>query len=129
MTSSIASVGSSSNTAPARRRAREISRWLILGSQEGALHRIAPIDRALVPEMVVPCRERSAERAAGVAGGWLDPDVAEGAVAQQLAVRHAVERDTPGEAQVLHPILRRQAARHAQHDLFRHAWIDAATSM
>src|SRR5262249_30544938 len=41
-------------------------------------------------------RERSADGSAGVACRRLNPDALEGAVAQQLAVAHAVERDTPG---------------------------------
>ena len=53
--------------------------------------------------------ERGAERAAGVARRRLDPDALERAVAQDLAVGDAVERDAAGEAQVLLPGLARRA--------------------
>ena len=44
--------------------------------------------------------ERRAERAAGIAGRRLDPDVVERALAQQLAVGHAVQRDAAGQAEI-----------------------------
>ena len=53
-------------------------------------------------------RERRAERAAGVAGRRLDPDLVEAAVAQDLAVGDAIERDAAGEAEIR---LRRSRAR------------------
>ena len=62
-------------------------------------------------------RERCPDRAARVARRRLDPDVVELAVAQHLAVRHAIERDAAREAEVLLPGLYRKRARQAQHDL------------
>ena len=64
--------------------------------------------------------ERRADRAAGVAGRRLHPDALELAVAQHLAVGHAVERDAAGEAQVLRAGLGRERAREPQHDLLGH---------
>ena len=65
--------------------------------------------------------ERRAERAAGVAGRGLHPDMLEGAVAQHLAVGDAIERDAAGEAEILHAGLARERAREPQHDfLGRH---------
>jgi hypothetical protein len=48
----------------------------------------------------VPVGERRPERAAGVAGRGLDPEVVEDALAQELAVGDAVERHAAGEAEV-----------------------------
>ena len=48
--------------------------------------------------------ERRAERAAGIAGRGLHPDPVEFAVAQNLAVGDAVERDTAGKAQIASPV-------------------------
>ena len=64
--------------------------------------------------------ERRAERAAGVAGRRLDPDPLEPAVAQHLAVRHAVERDAAGEAEIFGAGLGRDRAREPQHDFLGH---------
>ena len=65
--------------------------------------------------------EGRAQRAAGIAGGGLDPDVVEAPVAQDLAVGDAVQRDAAGQAQVRHPGLRCARARgQAQHDLLGH---------
>ena len=61
--------------------------------------------------------QRRPERAAGIAGRRLHPDVLEGAVAQHLAVGHAIECDAAGKTEVLDPVGRGQIARHAQHDL------------
>ena len=74
--------------------------------------------------------ERRAERAAGIAGRRLNPDVVELAVAQHLAVGHAVERDAAGEAQILRAGLGRRALRVSRSTTSSDtAWIEAATSM
>ena len=59
------------------------------------------VELARLAELHVIGGERGAERAAGVAGRRLDPDALELAVAQDLAVGDAVERDAAGQAQVL----------------------------
>ena len=56
---------------------------------------------ALVAQQLVPDEQRRAERAAGVAGGRLDPDVLERPLAQDAAVADAVQRHAAGQAQVL----------------------------
>ena len=56
--------------------------------------------------MTMPDELRDAERAAGVAGGRLDPESLERAFAQQPAVADAVERDAAGQAQVSSPVSR-----------------------
>ena len=61
-----------------------------------------------------------AERAARVAGRRLHPQVAKGAVAQHLAVGHAVERHAAGHAQVGNGVFGRQRPGHAQHRLLGH---------
>ena len=50
--------------------------------------------------MQVIRNQRCAQRPAGVAGGGLNPDVLELAVAQYLAIRDAIERDTSGKAEI-----------------------------
>ena len=57
------------------------------------------------------------ERAAGIAGGRLHPDLIEFAVAQDFAVRDAIERHAAGQAEIALRIFRRQAAREQQHRL------------
>jgi hypothetical protein len=63
----------------------------------------------------VPDEEGGPQRASRVAGGRLDPDVLERALAEQLAVRHAVQRDASGEHQVPQPGLPVDVAAHAEH--------------
>ena len=66
-----------------------------------ACRRAAPFElaRPVLEQMVGG--QRRAERAAGIARGRLDPDPLELAVAQDLAVGDAVQRDAAGQAQVL----------------------------
>ena len=49
----------------------------------------------------MPDGERRAHRAAGVARCGLDPDMVEDSLAKQLAIRDAVQRNAPGEADSL----------------------------
>ena len=58
------------------------------------------VDLTRTAEMQVVGGERGTERAAGVAGRRLHPDALELAVAQDLAVGDAVERDAAGQAQI-----------------------------
>ena len=51
----------------------------------------------------MPDEQRRAQRAAGVAGGGLDPDVLERALAQDAAVADAVQRDAAGQAEFFEP--------------------------
>ena len=82
------------------------------------------------PLVQVIGRERRAERAAGVAGRRLDPDVLERAVAQHLAVGDAVERHAAGQAQILHARSPRASARVSRSTTSSvTAWIEAARSM
>ena len=64
----------------------------------------------------MPSGERRADRAAGVARRRLDPDIAEGSLAQHPAVGDAVERHATGQAQIigvkLAPCRQRQARDH-----------------
>jgi hypothetical protein len=64
--------------------------------------------------------ERRPERAAGIAGRRLNPDIAELALAHDLAVGDAIERDAAGQAEVLLAGLGREAAGQPQHRLFQH---------
>ena len=74
---------------------------------------------AFFVEQVVS-HERGTQRAAGIARRGLQPQPLEAAVAQELAVRHAVERHTAGEAQVLLPRLLGDAAREFEDHFFGH---------
>ena len=64
--------------------------------------------------------ERDAQGAASVAGGWLNPNILEGAFSQNAAVADTVERNAAGQAQVGHPGLVMNVTRHPQHDLLGH---------
>ncbi len=66
--------------------------------QEGATHPIAFARMMRLALVQMPRRERRAERAAGISRGGLHPHVAKQAFAQDLAVRHAIERDAAGQA-------------------------------
>ena len=67
----------------------------------------------------VPGRQGRAQGAAGVPRRGLDPDVFEGAPADQLAVGHAVQGHAAGHHQVVGPGELLGGLRQAQHDLFR----------
>ena len=56
--------------------------------------------------MQVMHHESRADRAAGVAGRGLYPDILESPVAKQLAIRDTVERHAAGQAQVSIPVSR-----------------------
>src|SRR3984885_11200814 len=63
----------------------------------------------------VICGERRAAPPARLPRGGLNPDIFEAPVAQHLAIRHAVERDSARQAQVLRAGLLRERARQPQH--------------
>jgi len=68
----------------------------------GSAHAVELVVDVAAPALVdVIGSERGAKRPAGVARGRLDPDALELPVAQDLAVRHAIERHSAGETQVL----------------------------
>ena len=91
------------------------------GPKEGAFHQIAAaVGLALLAEELVPHRERGADRATGIARGRLHPDVLEGAVAQNLAIGDAIERDAAGETEIFKAMIARERARQPQHHLLRH---------
>src|SRR5438105_7942808 len=68
--------------------------------------------------MTMPDAQRDAERAAGIAGRRLNPDLVEDPLAQDAPVADAVERDSASEAQVAQAGLPLREARHLQHHLF-----------
>ena len=75
-----------------------------------ALHPVVDaVGLARVAEDLVPPVERGADRAAGVAGGRLDPEVLERSLAQQPPVGDAVQRDPAGQARVARAGGRRRA--------------------
>ena len=67
----------------------------------------------LVPKYVISAEGR-AQGATGVSGCRLDPHALEAAVPQDFAIRHAVERDATGEAEILCTSLRGEGAGEAQ---------------
>src|SRR5262249_20394931 len=71
---------------------------VVAGSEIAPLHAIELVVEVarLRGVQVVRCECRS-ERAPGIAGRRLDPDPLNPAVPQHLAVRNAVERNSPGE--------------------------------
>ena len=78
----------------------------------------------------MPDEQRRAQRAAGVAGGRLDPESLEGPLAQQPAVGHAVERHAAGQDQVFLSCLLAGAARPIRRTISSvTAWMLAARSM
>ena len=88
-------------------------------SEKGSLHQIAAaIELALFAQELMPNRKSCADRAAGVTGGRLDPDVLEGAVAQNLAVGNAIERDAAGKTEIIETVLARERTSQPEHDLF-----------
>ena len=66
----------------------------------------------------MPEAQRHAERAAGIAGRRLNPDLLERAFAQDAAVADAVQRDAAGQAQVAHAGFAVRERGHLQHHLF-----------
>ena len=86
-----------------------------------ALHRIerALGHAGLALEVMVGTQGR-AQRPARVARGGLDPQALEAAVAEHLAVGHAVQGHAPGQAEVGQARLRGDGARQPQHDLVGH---------
>lgn len=76
----------------------------IVGRAEiGTGHAVEPIVDSARPAAVdVIGGECRAQRAAGIAGRWLDPDALELSLAQDLAIGDAVERDAAGETEVRH---------------------------
>jgi hypothetical protein len=90
-----------------------------LGTEIGSGHAVDRVrQRASVTFVDIVGGERRAERAAGIARGRLNPDIAEAAFAQHLAVGDTVERHAAGKTQVLDPGLGREAAGEAQNDVF-----------
>ena len=75
---------------------------------------------ARLAEEGVIADQRRTERAAGIAGGGLHPDVVENALAQDLAVGDAVERHAAGQAQMALARLGAHRAGEPQHHLLRH---------
>src|SRR5688572_7724111 len=63
--------------------------------------------------------ERRAHGSARIAGGGLHPELVEYPGAQQLAVRHAVERDSPREAEIAFTGLLRDRSGQLEDDLLR----------
>ena len=91
-------------TAPCAARDRSTSSVVKLGPEEAPLlGSRGRSGRAGLVQELVPDEQRRAQRAAGIAGGRLDPDVVEVALAEQPAVGHAVQRHAAGQDQVLHP--------------------------
>ena len=78
----------------------------------------------------MPDEQGRAQRAAGVAGRGLDPDVVERPLAEQPAVGHAVQRHAAGQDEVLLPGLRLRRARPIRSTTSSvTAWMLAARSM
>ena len=53
---------------------------------------------------LIPDKQGRAQRAAGVAGGRLNPEIVKGALAQQPAVGHAIQGHPAGQHQVSFPV-------------------------
>src|SRR5690349_10800174 len=70
--------------------------------------------------ILMPNHQRGAECSTRIPRRRLDPDVVERAVAKDLAVADAIERDTAGEAEVALTRLARSVSRDLEHHLFGH---------
>jgi hypothetical protein len=107
--------------APALARRLSISACVNAGPKKGPRHNIAAaVGIALLAEKYVPDRESRPDRAAGITGGRLHPDALKCAVAQQLAIGDAVERDATGQAEVPQAVFARKRASQPQHHLLSH---------
>ena len=121
----VCSITSSSDTtvkrAPAAASRRSTSGCAKAGpSKAPCIRSRPPFGLTRAAEKLVPYRQRRPDGAAGVARRRLHPDALEGAVAQDLAVGHAVERDAAGETEIVEPVLAGERARQPQHDLLGH---------
>src|ERR1700724_955555 len=73
---------------------------LVARTEVAALHGVVAVGEPRLAGVHVIGGERRADRAAGVARRRLDPHALETAVAQNLAVADAIERDAAGQAEV-----------------------------
>ena len=88
--------------------------------QKGTFHQVAvSIELAAFAEEQVPSRKSRPDRAAGVACCRLNPDVLEHAVAQNLSVCDAVERDATRKTEAVETVLARECTGKPKHHLFR----------
>ena len=110
---------------------------LDIGLREGGPEEARPASGRACRRRCARCRGTGAtppsaapDRAAGIAGRRLHPDVLEGAVAQDLAVGDAVERHAAGEAQIVERHARARSER-ASRSITSSVtfWIEAAMSM
>ena len=80
-----------------------------------------PIQRPSAGDLeAVVGRQRGAQGAAGIAGSGLDPDVLEGAIAKHLAIRHAIQGDAAGKAEIFLTRFLSDRAGQPEHHLFGH---------
>ena len=90
------------------------------GTEQGATLSVGKLGLPGVVQLAVPDQQRCAERAAGIAGGRLNPDVLERPFTQQAPVRHAVERHAAGHDQVGCVGQAVEMPRRAEHRVFAH---------
>ena len=90
-------------------------------TQETASHRVQLVaDMTVFSQMNVIGRQRSAECTTGIPGRGLNPNIVERAVAQDLAIGHAVEGDTPRQAKAVDPRFLCECPGQAQNNFFRY---------
>src|SRR5918999_1522168 len=93
--------------APSARGPNSIRPWNHPTTSSSAIKSATASHRpAWLVEKLVPHMEGRTQRSARIAGGRLHPDFLERPFALDAPIRHAVERDTAGEAQVWQPGLR-----------------------
>src|SRR5262249_54167434 len=91
------------------------------GAEIGTLHSIETvIEPARLMLVQMAGRQCGAERATGIPSRRLNPDVAETAVAQDLAVGDTIERNTARDTQIGRSAFARKRARKAQHRLVKY---------
>ncbi len=85
----------------------------------GPFHGVAPVRRgdARLAEILVPDRQRRAERTARITRRRLDPDLLEDSLARDLAVGHTVQRHAACQAKLALARLCGERAREPEHDL------------
>src|SRR5690606_34064530 len=92
-----------------------------LWAEVGALLRVSPaVGLAWLGEMPVPDELGHAERSTRVAGGRLDPELLDRAVAEEAPLPPAVLRHTAREAEPVEHGLLVHRTRHSEHGLFAH---------
>src|SRR5689334_20948875 len=81
---------------------------------------LLPISLPRFAKMLMPGQQRGTQRSAGVSSRRLNPNVIKETVPQDPSIGHAVQRHAAREAEIPHPRLFGDVARHPEHHFLRH---------